>query len=115
MLRGEVVPQIAALKVEDGPEIQVHGSSNLIQTLLANDLVDEIHVMTFPVVVGGGKRLFGDGTIPASFRVRDVSTSGTGVVMATYDKAGEVSVGSFALDQPTDLELQRREQWRPES
>ena len=112
MLR-DVVPQIAALKEEDGPE--VHGSSNLIQTLLANDLVDEIHVMTFPVVVGGGKRLFGDGTIPASFRVRDVSTSGTGVVMATYDKAGEVSVGSFALDQPTDLELQRREQWRPES
>jgi dihydrofolate reductase len=115
VLRGDVVPQIAALKEEDGPEIQVHGSSNLIQTLLANDLVDEIHVMTFPVVVGGGKRLFGDGTILASFRVRDVSTSGTGVVMATYDKAGEVSVGSFALDQPTDLELQQREQWRPES
>jgi dihydrofolate reductase len=115
VLRGDVVPQIAALKEEDGPEIQVHGSSNLIQTLLANDLVDEIHVMIFPVVVGGGKRLFGDGTIPASFSVRDVSTSDTGVVMATYDKAGEVSVGSFALDQPTDLELQRREKLRSES
>jgi dihydrofolate reductase len=93
----------------------VHGSSNLIQTLLANDLVDEIHVMIFPVVVGGGKRLFGDGTIPASFSVRDVSTSDTGVVMATYDKAGAVSVGSFDLEQPTDLELQRREKMRSES
>jgi len=59
--------------------------------------------------------LFGDGRMPASFRVRDVSTSGTGVVMATYDKAGEVSVGSFALDQPTDLELQRREKLRSQS
>lgn len=59
--------------------------------------------------------MFGDGRMPASFRVRDVSTSGTGVVMATYDKAGEVSVGSFALDQPTDLELQRREKLRSQS
>ena len=59
--------------------------------------------------------MFGDGTIPASFRVRDVSTSDTGVVMATYDKAGEVSVGSFGLDQPTDLKLQRREKLRSES
>jgi dihydrofolate reductase len=114
VLRGDIVPQIAALKEEDGPEIQVHGSSNLIQTLLANDMVDEIHVMIYPVVVGGGKRLFGDGTIPASFSVRDVSTSGTGVVMATYEKAGDFSVGSFELDQPTDLELQRREKLQSE-
>jgi hypothetical protein len=64
--------------------------------------------------VGGGKRLFGDGTIPASFGVRDVSTSGTGVVMATYEKAGGFSVGSFELDQPTDLELQRREKLQSE-
>jgi dihydrofolate reductase len=109
VLHGDVVPQIAALKEKDGPEIQVHGSSNLIQTLLANDLVDELNLMTFPVVVGGGKRLFGDGTIPASFTVRDVSTSGTGVVMATYERAGDVAVGSFALTEPTDLERKRRE------
>jgi dihydrofolate reductase len=115
VLRGDVVPQIAALKEEEGPEIQVHGSSNLIQTLLANDLVDEIHLMIYPVVLGSGKRLFGNGTIPASFHARDVSTSGTGVLMVTYDKAGDVSVGSFEFDQPTELELQRREKLRSEA
>jgi dihydrofolate reductase len=107
---GDVVPQIAALKDQDGPEIQVHGSSNLIQTLLANNLVDEFRLMIFPVVVGGGKRLFGEGTIPSSFTVRDSSTSGTGVVIATYERAGEVETGSFAFEDPTDLEQQRRGQ-----
>jgi dihydrofolate reductase len=109
VLNGEVVSQIAALKEQDGPEIQVHGSSDLIQTLLANDLVDEFRLMIFPVVVGGGKRLFGEGTIPSTFTVRDASTSSTGVVMATYERAGDVQPGSFARDEPTDLEVERRE------
>lgn len=108
LLTGDIVPQIAALKEQDGPEIQVHGSSNLIQTLLRDDLVDEFRLMIFPVVVGMGKRLFGEGTIPAGFTARKVTTSTTGVVMATYDRAGDVEIGSFALDQPTDLELERR-------
>jgi dihydrofolate reductase len=112
ILDGDVVAQIAALKEQDGPEIQVHGSSNLIQTLLANDLVDEFRLMIFPVVVGGGKRLFGDGTIPSAFTVHDASTATTGVIMATYRRAGEVETGSFALDEPTDLEVERREQSR---
>jgi dihydrofolate reductase len=109
VLTDDVVSQIAALKERDGPEIQVHGSSDLIQTLLANDLVDEFRLMIFPVVVGGGKRLFGEGTIPSTFTVRDASTSSTGVVMATYERAGDVQPGSFALDEPTDLEVERRE------
>jgi dihydrofolate reductase len=109
VLTDDVVSQIAALKEQDGPEIQVHGSSDLIQTLLANDLVDEFRLMIFPVVVGGGKRLFGEGTIPSTFTVRDASTSSTGVVMATYERAGDVQPGSFALDEPTDLEVERRE------
>jgi dihydrofolate reductase len=109
VLTDDVVSQIAALKEQDGPEIQVHGSSDLIQTLLANDLVDEFRLMIFPVVVGGGKRLFGEGTIPSTFTVRDASTSSTGVVMATYERGGDVQPGSFALDEPTDLEVERRE------
>jgi dihydrofolate reductase len=109
VLTDDVVSQIAALKEQGGPEIQVHGSSDLIQTLLANDLVDEFRLMIFPVVVGGGKRLFGEGTIPSTFTVRDASTSSTGVVMATYERAGDVQPGSFALDEPTDLEVERRE------
>jgi dihydrofolate reductase len=109
VLTGDVVSQIAALKDQDGPEIQVHGSSDLIQTLLANDLVDEFRLMIFPVAVGGGKRLFGEGTIPSTFTVRDASTSSTGVMMATYERAGDVQTGSFARDEPTDLEVERRE------
>ncbi|MBD0292479.1 MAG: dihydrofolate reductase family protein [Jiangellaceae bacterium] len=114
VLRGDVVPQIAALKEQDGPEIQVHGSSNLIQTLLRNDLVDEFWVMIFPVVVGSGKRLFGDGTVPASFTVRDASTSSTGVLMSTYERAGDISVGSFESAEPTEQELKRRQRLRAE-
>jgi dihydrofolate reductase len=114
ILDGDVVEQIAALKEQDGPEIQVSGSSNLIQTLLANDLVDELRLMIFPIVVGGGKRLFGDGTVPSLFTVRDSSTSTTGVVMAAYERAGDVEPGSFALEEPTELERQRREKLKSE-
>ncbi len=114
ILDGDVGQQVAELKQQDGPEIQVHGSSDLIQTLLANDLVDEFRLMIFPVVVGKGKRLFGDGTVPRSFSVRDSSTSGTGVVMATYERAGEVETGSFADEDPTNLERERREQLEAE-
>jgi dihydrofolate reductase len=112
VLNGDVVAQVRTLKEADGPEIQVHGSWNLIQTLLANDLVDELRLKIFPVVVGKGKRLFGEGTVPRTFTVRDATTSGTGVVMATYERAGEVETGSFAFEEPTDLEVQRREQMK---
>jgi dihydrofolate reductase len=114
VLNGDVVQQIRALKEQDGPEIQVHGSGNLIQTLLANDLVDEFRLMIFPIVVGKGKRLFADGTLPRTFTVRDTSTSGSGVMIATYERAGEVETGSFALEEPTDLEVQRRERLKAE-
>ncbi len=114
ILDGDVVQQVAELKEQDGPEIQVHGSSDLIQTLLANDLIDEFRLMIFPIVLGKGKRLFGDGTVPRTFTVMDASTSSTGVVMATYERAGEVETGSFALEDPTDLERKRREQLEAE-
>jgi dihydrofolate reductase len=78
-----------------GPEIHVHGSSNLMQTLLKNDLADEFRLKIFPVTLGTGKRLFGEGTIPASFKLVESGISTTGVVVATYQRAGEVKTGSF--------------------
>jgi dihydrofolate reductase len=109
LLEGDVPNAIARLKEEDGPELQVHGSANLIQTLLKHDLVDEFRLMIFPVVVGKGKRLFGEGTTPGGLKQTDSKTSTTGVVIATYERAGEVPLGSFASDEPTEAEVERRE------
>jgi dihydrofolate reductase len=95
LIKGHLVDEIRKLKEQDGPEIQVHGSSNLIQTLLNNDLVDEFRLKIFPVTIGVGKRLFGDGTIPASFRFVESKVSTTGVIVATYVRDGEIRTGSF--------------------
>ena len=105
----DVPREVADLKNGDGPEIQVHGSADLIQTLLEHELIDEMHVWTFPLVVGPGKRLFADGTIPRNLRVSGTTISSTGVVMATYEFAGAIRTGSFALDTPTEAEVLRRE------
>ncbi len=75
--------------------LQVHGSSNLLQTLLANDLVDELWLKVFPVTLGKGKRLLGEGTIPAAFRLMESNTSPSGVITASYKRDGEVKLGSF--------------------
>jgi dihydrofolate reductase len=115
LIKGDVAEEVAALKEQDGPELQVHGSGNLIQTLLRNNLIDEFSVWTFPVVVGPGKRLFADGTIPSGLRLVDSKVSSTGVVMARYVPAGEIRVGSFALDEPTDAEVERRRKAQEES
>jgi dihydrofolate reductase len=92
---GDVPAEIRKLKLENGPELQVHGSANLIQTLLKNDLVDEFWLKTFPVVLGTGKKLFADGTIPAAFTVEKTTVTPSGVVVANYKRAGEVKTGSF--------------------
>jgi dihydrofolate reductase len=94
-IRGDVVAEIEKLKQQAGPMLQVHGSSNLIQTLLANDLVDELWLKVFPVVLGKGKRLFGEGTIPAAFRLSESKISPSGVIVASYRRDGEVRLGSF--------------------
>jgi dihydrofolate reductase len=109
LIEGDVAEGVAALKQQDGPELQVHGSANLIQTLLRQNLIDEFHLMTFPVVVGNGKRLFADGTLPAGLKLVDSSVSSTGVVVGTYVPAGEIRTGSFALEEPTEAEVERRE------
>ncbi len=95
LIRGDAVDEIKKLKEQDGPEIQVHGSSNLIQTLLKNDLVDEFRLKIFPVTIGTGKRLFGDGTMPASFKLLESKISTTGVIVASYVRDGEIKTGSF--------------------
>jgi dihydrofolate reductase len=88
----------AALKWEDGPELQVHGSGNLVQTLLRHNLVDQYRLVGLPLVIGSGKRLFADGTVASGLTLVDSVVSTTGVVMATYEPAGEIVTGSFALD-----------------
>lgn len=98
LLEGDVAEAIARLKREDGPELQVHGSGNLIQTLLRHGLIDRYRLLVFPVVVGSGKRLFADGTIPAALRLLDSTVSSTGVVMGTYEPAGELVTGTFEPD-----------------
>ena len=96
LIDGDVAEGIAALKRGDGPELQVHGSGNLIQTLLRHNLVDSYRLWVFPLVLGSGKRLFADGTIPAGLKLVDSTISSTGVVIGTYEPAGEVVTGSFA-------------------
>jgi dihydrofolate reductase len=95
-LEGDAAEAVAKLKQGDGPDLQVHGSANLLQTLIRANLVDRYRLLIFPVVVGPGKRLFGDGTMPAGLKLADSSVSGTGVVMGTYEPAGELKTGSFA-------------------
>ncbi len=105
---GDVAEYVAARKREDGPEIQVHGSVGLIQTLLAHDLVDELRVWIFPVVIGTGKRLFGEGAIPAALELVDSQVTKTGVTANVYRRAGDVGTGSFEFEEPTEAELERR-------
>jgi dihydrofolate reductase len=95
LIEGDAAEGIAALKQEDGPELQVHGSGNLIQTLLRHNLVDQYNLWVFPLVIGSGKRLFSDGTVPAALKLVDSKVSTTGVVIGTYQPAGEIVTGSF--------------------
>ena len=99
LLEGDVAEAVLDLKREyEGGVISISGSQDLIQTLLKHDLVDEFWIWVFPVVVGGGKRLFAEGTIPAAFELNRTETSSTGVQTLQYERAGEIDHGSFALD-----------------
>ena len=94
-MQGDVVEAIRKLKSEEGPELQVHGSGNFIQTLLKHDLVDELWLKIFPITLGSGKRLFADGAIPAAFALVESKTSPKGVIVASFKRAGKVETGSF--------------------
>lgn len=94
-IQKNVVEEIKKLKALNAPDLQVWGSGNLVLTLLKNDLVDELKLKIFPIILGKGKRLFEDGTIPAAFTLTDSKISPSGVIFADYKRAGEVKTGSF--------------------
>ena len=94
-LQGNIAEEIKKLKGQDGPDLQVYGSGNLAQTLFKHDLVDELWLKIFPITLGTGKRLFAEGTIPAAFKLIDSKVSPSGVIVANYERAGEVKTGSF--------------------
>jgi len=95
LLSGNVAEEVKKLKSEDGPNLQVWGSGNLVQTLLKADLVDELWLKIFPITLGTGKKLFAEGTIPAAFKLFESKVSPSGVIFANFKRAGEVTTGSF--------------------
>jgi dihydrofolate reductase len=101
LLKGEVAQEVAKLKAQEGGEIQVHGSGNLIQTLFQHDLVDTLRIWQFPVVLGNGKRLFGEGTIPRSFHLIDTQLNTTGAVLHVYERADGLMYGEVEVGQET--------------
>jgi len=111
-LGSDIVASLRKIKQENGPDLLIQGSGNLIQTLLANALIDEMTVLTFPLILGKGKRLFEGGATPGALKLTRSAVSGTGIIIATYERNGEVRTGSFASDQPSEAELERRRNWQ---
>lgn len=105
----DAAADVARLKGEDGPDLLIQGSSVLIQTLLAADLIDNIRVLIFPVLLGKGKRLFGEGTRPGALKLENSTFSQSGVTINVYRRCGEVPTGDFTFEEPTEEELARRE------
>ena len=101
LLKGDVAEEVAKLKVQEGGEIQVHGSSDLLQTLLKHNQIDTLRIWQFPVVVGTGKRLFGEGTIPGSFRLVDTQQTATGAILHVYERAGGLKYGEVEVGRET--------------
>ena len=93
-LNGDIPEQVAKLKGQPGPDLNVWGSGNLLQTLIKHDLVDAFWLMIYPITLGSGKRLFADGTIPAAFKVTESTVTPTGVIVVNYERAGAVTTGS---------------------
>jgi len=115
LLRGNVVQAVNSLKAEPGPDLQIIGSSYLIQTLQAASLIDEYNVWMFPVVLGRGKRLFSDSAKPSALRLVRSELSETGVLMNTYVPEGEIRIGSFPGAEPSKKELERRNRMENDS
>jgi len=96
-LNGDIAEKVEKLKQGQGPDLHVWGSGNLLQTLIKHDLVDVFWLMLFPITLGSGKRLFVDGTIPAAFKLTESIVSSTGVIVASYERAGEIKTGTAGL------------------
>ncbi|WP_394824473.1 dihydrofolate reductase family protein [Pendulispora albinea] len=106
------VAKLRELKKEEGLALLTQGSSDFLQTLFANDLVDELRLLVYPIVLGRGKRLFGSSAKPAGFRLESSQVSPNGIIVAAYTRAGDVKTGSFALEEPTPEEIARRNDLR---
>jgi dihydrofolate reductase len=104
----DAVSTVARLKAGDGPDLLIQGSSDFSQSLIAADLIDEYRLLIYPLVLGKGRRLFGDGAIPLAFKLTRSVASPAGVLIASYERSGDIQTGSFALDTPTEAEVQRR-------
>jgi dihydrofolate reductase len=104
----DVVATVERLKAGTGPDLLMQGSSGVIQQLLANDLIDEFRLLIYPLVLGRGKRLFGEGTVPAAFRCTKSTAAPNGVLVANHERDGEIQTGTFAMETPTAAELERR-------
>lgn len=107
-LAPDAVEAVRKLKAEDGPNLVTQGSTDFLQSLLRNDLADELYISIFPVMLGKGKKLFGDGPVPAGFKLVSSDVSDKGVIMTKYERSGDVETGSFATEEPTGAELERR-------
>ncbi len=105
---------VARLKKEDGPNLLIQGSGQLVQTLLAHDLIDRMTLLVFPLLLGPGKRFFGGGTVPAALKLTGSRVSTTGVTISTYVRDGEIRTGSFVPAHPSERELARREKMKRE-
>jgi len=105
---------VKRLKQGDGPNLVTQGSTELVHALLANDLVDAMSIFTVPVVLGGGKKLFADGSAPHSFKLTSSRISSTGILIGHYERGGEIKIGDTALDSPSEREIARQERMKRE-
>ena len=108
------IADVKRLRKEDGPNLVTQGSTELVHALLANDLVDAMSVFIVPVVLGGGKKLFADGSVPHSYKLARSRVSSTGLVIAHYERAGRIEIGDTELEAPSDAERARQERMKRE-
>src|SRR5438270_7112538 len=108
------IADVTRLKQEDGPNLVTQGSTELVHALLANDLVDAMSIFTVPIVLGGGKKLFADGSAPHSFKLTRSRVSSTGVLIGHYEREGEIKIGDTTLDAPSERETARRKRMKRE-
>jgi dihydrofolate reductase len=108
------IADVKRLKQEDGPDLVTQGSTALVHALLANDLVDAMSIFTVPVVLGGGKKLFADGSAPHSFKLTGSRVSPNGLIVGHYEREGGIRIGDTALDSPSEREIARRERMERE-
>lgn len=114
LISKDVVNELKKLKEQDGPNLLVHGSGGLAQTLFANQLVDVLYTWIFPITLGKGKKLFAEGTAAQQWKMTESGISTTGVIVARYEPDGEVRVGSFVSNEVSEQEMGRRKKWKKE-